>query len=636
MNATKAYRWDIQGLRAIAVLAVVIFHINPGRLPGGYIGVDIFFVISGYLIMGSIWKDLMKRDFHLVNFYARRVRRLFPALFVMIVGTLVASYFVSLPRETTDFAKSLFATTFHVSNFFFYFQSGYFDPSLETSPLLHTWSLSVEEQFYLIFPIILMVIAAKFRSKVWAILLGIAFVSLVASEMLVHTDGALAFFSSPTRFFQFIAGGLIAIRPPKSGAASTKSDLLILIGLSALAGCLILFDASTPFPGLAALIPTLATALIIYAGETGGRLTRFLSNGLFAFFGKISYSLYLWHWPVIVFYKSATLGALSKSEQVGLLLLSIVLGYLSWRFIENLRFNKGWFSERRNAIGAFVSTSLLLVASASIFLSGLPGRFSEQQVYFSEYLDYETDRYRPGTCFASSRHKELSRDECITHQDGMTNILLVGDSHAAHLYSALDALKGSNATLTQITTSGCRPTTAYLGEPYCTEIIRWTFEELIKDKHFDKIILSGRWKTEDLERLVKTINSISQHTQEVVVFGPIIEYEQDLPRLLAKDYGPSGEGERLKRSRRYEEISRVDNSFNLRISSTQGRYVSILDAICPDKQCIVVTRSGVPVQFDYGHLTHVGAVEILTAVVENNKIFAESAGSTVSESSLVH
>lgn len=620
----SGFRQDIQGLRAIAVLAVVVFHINPWALGGGFIGVDMFFVISGYLITGIIWRDLSNGSFSLTDFYVRRVRRLFPALFAMAGTCILLAYLIFLPEEIISFGKSLIASIFYVSNFFFYSQTDYFASDLELSPLLHTWSLSVEEQFYLFFPLLLLFVYRKFAAKVIAILVALAVLSLVVSQALLSIDMSLAFFSSPTRFFQFLAGSIIAIAPNYSGAKPLK-ECLNVVGLVIIFGCLFVIDSKTPFPGVNALYPTIATAMIIFAGQTRGLLTsRLLSVWPAQFFGKISYSMYLWHWPLIVFYKIQYTAAPDKFEKIGLLVASIVLGYLSWRFIEStMRYKAGRTTQLR-PIYTSLAFSVLISAFGFYFAvsDGLKFRFSEQQLFLSHYIDYEPEDSREGTCFLSTRYARFDyfkKDVCVKFDATKPNYLLIGDSHAAHFYGALRSELG-NVNLTQVTSSGCRPTIDFSGSDYCTSLMRWAYAELISKHHFDAIIVSGRWASSDLSSLKETVDMLSKYSEKLFILGPIVTYDQALPRLLARSFPNVSDSDLLIKATNYESIKKIDSSFKKMTFSPSAHYVSILDAICPSGNCIKVTPQGIPMQWDYGHLTYEGSREVIARLVENKQL----------------
>lgn len=611
MRQNNQYRLDIQGLRAIAVLAVVIFHINPNRLLGGFIGVDIFFVISGYLIIGIIWRDLNKDNFSLINFYSRRVNRLFPALFTMTFVISILGYFVFLPEEMNNYAKSLISSLFYISNFYFYSISGYFDSELKFSPLLHTWSLSIEEQFYIVFPLLLWLIYRKKPKSVIRFFIVIGILSLILSECLLYSDESLSFFSSPSRVWQFISGGLIAIYPGTFKLSKVLSDILGLIGLIIIFSCLFLYSEELSFPGINALLPTLATVMVIYSGNNPNLIYKFLSLSPFTFFGKISYSLYLWHWPVIIFYKLTINNTISKIGKLEVLFLSIVLGYLSWRFIEQLTKNRVIAKRSLKPIVISLSATVLVSVIAVISLDGLPYRYSKQQLWYSSFMNYGQKYFREGNCFFTTKYKDFklfNKQECVVYDENKNNILLIGDSHAAHWYSALATkMNKKTETLSQVTLASCRPLIEYDVNRMCSDMLDWAYQNLIKTKRFDKIILSAAWDEENLKDLLETITKITEYTDEIVILGPIVSYAQPLPRLLAKYTNKE-----IFEFSEYDRIKKADDAFIEALAGKPVVYISVLNKMCSNgSDCITTTDKDVPMQFDRGHLTHEGAVYLI-------------------------
>ncbi|MDQ7083868.1 MAG: acyltransferase [Sulfurovum sp.] len=277
---TSNFRWDIQGLRAISVLFVLIFHINPDVLPGGYLGVDIFFVISGYLILGFIWKHLTQNTFSLFQFYTKRMYRLAPAFLVLVLISTIVGYFVLLPNEGIHYIQSLVSTLFYYSNFYFYSQADYFNSTMEFAPLLHTWSLSVEEQFYIVFPIILLLIYKVKKDRIIPLLLFLALLSLCFSQLAIYYEhDSFAFFASPTRFFQFIIGGLVSIAVPKNTLSRSLNDILMLLGLAIIGLTVYFYTPQTATPGINAILPSLGAVLVLYSG-VNTKYTGLLFNTL--------------------------------------------------------------------------------------------------------------------------------------------------------------------------------------------------------------------------------------------------------------------------------------------------------------------------------------------------------------------
>ncbi|MBU2891927.1 acyltransferase [Colwellia sp. D2M02] len=617
--SNNVYRWDIQGLRAIAVLAVVVFHINPNLLPGGFLGVDIFFVISGYLIIGFIWRDLQQQSFTLLDFYARRIKRLLPAFLVMVTCASVAAYFLLLPTETVNYGTSLLSSLLYVSNFYFYAQSDYFNSALATSPLLHTWSLAVEEQFYFIFPLIMLGIFYRKSTCIILFLVTLALLSFVLSEVLLYINPSLSFYASPSRFWQFILGGIVAISPKfelsKRYFSNTQLELISLSALGVLIACLFFYRETMSFPGVNAILPSLATVLIIFACRNNSYSYRLLSCAVAAFFGKISYSLYLWHWPIITFYILGVDSTLSMYEQMTIFILSISAGYLSWLCVEQPTAKYLTSKSAIQIVGGSVIMTIFAVIIAALFMTGFSYRYNEQQLTYSSYMNYDRkDYYRQGSCFLTSKYNDVSffkEEQCIQYDTKKHNALLIGDSHAAHWYSSLAIALPENYTLSQATSSGCKPVTLYKGAKRCTELMQWVFTELVANKRFDTVILSARWFNSDVEALNETRILLEQYAKKVIILGPIIEYSLPLPRLLA-----TNKAEDLPSYSNYESVLERDLLFSSTLNSTTTHYISMLDLMCNQQAlCQTSTKEGVPLQYDYGHLTHEGALELVNYIV---------------------
>lgn len=339
------YRADIDGLRALAVVPVVLFHLGTTGFNGGFVGVDIFFVISGYLITGLIAEEIKTGRFTIGRFYERRIRRIFPALFAMLSCVLVAGAVLFLPQDMKSLNASLVATSLFVSNIYLWFSSGYFAKGAEMQPLLHTWSLAVEEQFYIFFPLFLMLAwrwGRHWRGLTWMLLLG----SLALSIYAVRYHADAAFYFLPTRAWELLLGSVIAFEAMSLDAASGSSakklnikmlnEVLAWTGIAFILFAVFWYGPATRFPGERALLPCVGAALIIYSGLSGSQtsVARTLSWPPIVFVGLISYSLYLWHWPLIVFAKYRNITALSVAQSMAVLAASILMSVISWRFIE--------------------------------------------------------------------------------------------------------------------------------------------------------------------------------------------------------------------------------------------------------------------------------------------------------------
>jgi len=291
------YREDIDGLRAISVLAVVFNHAGITLFSGGYIGVDVFFVISGYLITSIILREILTADFSIIRFYERRIRRILPALFITIAFTVAVSAIMYDAEKFKEFGKSVIATTLFASNINFWRESGYFDAPSQLKPLLHTWSLAVEEQFYIFFPMLMFLIYRFARKIAPALLFGITILSLALAIVTVPQDPSAAFYLAQLRAWELLVGAFLALNIIPENAGKKYSDFIGILGLVMVLAPVILYTADTKFPGLSALPPVLGAAFIIFSGVNNKTLIgKFLSLPPLVFIGKISYSLYLWHW----------------------------------------------------------------------------------------------------------------------------------------------------------------------------------------------------------------------------------------------------------------------------------------------------------------------------------------------------
>lgn len=309
------YRPDIDGLRAVAVLAVVLFHAGISSISGGFVGVDVFFVISGFLITTIIVKEIRRGDFSLTVFYERRIRRILPAFFVVMLFSAVVAYSLLLPQDFENFGKSLVAASLSVSNLLFWRESGYFDSTAELKPLLHTWSLGVEEQFYLFFPLLLMFIARFFKQRwtLWIVL--IAFSSLLLSAWGAKHQPSATFYLLPTRAWELALGGLLAMGGVPPIHQRFWREIEALLGLGLIVWGISALTPESSFPGLNALYPCLGAALVIHAGSSGPSMVgNVLSWRPLVLIGLISYSLYLWHWPLLVFAKYYLIRPLTTLE----------------------------------------------------------------------------------------------------------------------------------------------------------------------------------------------------------------------------------------------------------------------------------------------------------------------------------
>jgi peptidoglycan/LPS O-acetylase OafA/YrhL len=616
-NSALAYRADIDGLRAIAVLLVLAYHLGIPRFHGGFIGVDVFFVISGFLISSVILAQISASKFSIFSFYERRIRRLFPALLVMMFVTSLLAYKYFLPTELLDYAKSLLAATFSVSNIYFWRQSGYFDAPAAMKPLLHTWSLAVEEQFYIVFPLFLVLIRRLFPNKLRISVVAIALISFAVSAVGAFKSPISTFYLAHTRAWELLLGTILTLKILPAISGRIARNIAAAVGVLLILGAGYLFTNATPFPGIAALAPCMGAALIIAGGESGSSLVgRALSLRPLVFIGLISYSLYLWHWPLIVFQGVGTLlvsGVSDRIAKVVILLASFVIATLSWRFVE-LPFRSG----RLKLTGAtvfkagFAGVSVLgAIAAVMLMLHGIPSRFPADAVRVASYMDYSSpDEYRIGTCFISSGYsfKDFDSGKCLREDETKKNYLLIGDSHAAQLWYGLSTtFDGVNVM--QATASGCKPTLeqTVTSEDRCRRLMNYIYTEFLPAHHVDALLIAGRWSRDDIPRLSRTIAWAKERNIEIILFGPMLQYDTALPRLLATSIKDNAPG--MPYDHRIAEFERLDQDMlGIAENDWKIRYISFFKTLCGPVSCVEYTGNGVPLQADYGHLTKDGSV----------------------------
>ena len=618
-GAGTVYRSDIDGLRAIAVLVVVAFHLGVPFVRGGFVGVDIFFVISGYLITGIVASEIAAGTFSLQQFYIRRIRRIFPALLAVLMASALASAFLQFPAETRDFGKSLIAAVFFSSNLYFLSTAQYFGGASDSMPLLHTWSLAVEEQFYLVFPLLLMLIWRS-GQRAWTLIVPIAAIAATISFALsvatVYRQQDSAFYLIHFRAWELAAGALLALGllPPLRNRL--LADAIGIGGLVLMALTITLYHRDLHFPGALALAPVAGAAAILYSGTCPGTfVARILSWRPLAFVGLISYSLYLWHWPIIVFWQDYSGHRPGPLGSTVLFSASVLMSVLSWRYIERPMRQSGSLVSRHpwSSLAIAVSTAIAFGA-ASWGGGGWPGRYTPSQVATAAYLDYDdAGVYRRGTCFIDSHVQQLAdfdRSACLERASGKPNVLLVGDSHAAHLWRAF-ADSFSDYNFMQATASGCKPVVGGKGEAPCLQLINEMITTVVPQTHPSAVILSARWEISDIPALLNTIAALAPNTPKIYVFGPIVTYDAGLPRLLAQaeTRGPS-----IVDDSRMAEGARVDKAIADALRPGPAHYVSLYRILCPaGGKCTTRAGDGSPLQWDYGHLTYQGGLFLASA-----------------------
>ena len=469
------YRAEIDGLRAVAVIPVILFHAGFEQFRGGFVGVDVFFVISGYLITTIILSDMERGTFSLVNFYERRARRILPALFVVMFISLLFAWFWLLPTDMKDFSQSLVAVSTFTSNILFWRETGYWGAVNELKPLLHTWSLAVEEQYYVLFPLFLMLMW-RFRKR-WILssFLVIAAISLFVSQWAAYNEPTPNFFLLPTRGWELAIGaGIAFLLLYRKQMMRTilfhkfVDEVLGLVGLLMIGYAIYAFDETVPFPSFYALIPTIGTGLIICFSSPQTLVGRFLGTKLLVGIGLISYSAYLWHQPLFAFARHRSLTEPNQLLLMALAILSFLFAYLSWRYVERPFRKKGGVS--RKAIFSFAVTGsvvFVVIGTAGHITDGFDGRFAKSGLTL-RYIE-EKLKVNHGLSAVCEGSFTLSPD-CRTSDE--PEILVWGDSFAMHLVQGILA-SNPDAKIIQMTKSVCGPffDVAPVSEPRYS--VRW-------------------------------------------------------------------------------------------------------------------------------------------------------------------
>jgi peptidoglycan/LPS O-acetylase OafA/YrhL len=490
--SSLVYRADIDGLRAVAVTLVLLFHAHLG-VAGGFVGVDLFFVLSGYLITGIVLRDLAAGTFRLSEFWTRRVRRIAPAALVMTLVTLGVGALVLFPEDFEELGKSAIVHPLMVANFFFWRKTGYFEGPADLKPLLHTWSLAVEEQFYLLYPLLLMFAARFPRRVLFGVLAGLAAVSFAGSVWAVaHRPGA-AFFLLPSRMWELLLGGLLWVLPAPTRWPARAMQWLGQIGATTLAVVAWSYTSATPFPGLAALPPCLATAAILYAnGHPRVALRTALAWGPLVTIGRMSYSLYLWHWPIFVYLRYRYGDEFTAGPRLLAVALSLVSAWLSWRYLETPCRHGAFWTNRRVWSSFAVATGVIIACGWFVREhNGLPGRFPPGLRNVIATL--EAPRYEKTVTLTDVATNRMPQ---FGDPTGKVTCLLWGDSHAMALVPALDEIcselriRGFHATY-----SGTLPLVDF--SPTRLGVAPEEYDEAVLDRileeDFDLVLLAGYW-----------------------------------------------------------------------------------------------------------------------------------------------
>ena len=649
------YRAEIDGLRALAVMPVILFHAGFETFRGGFVGVDVFFVISGYLITTILINDIEQKRFSILNFYERRARRILPALFFVMVVCIPFAWIWMLPSQMKDFSQSIIAVSLFVSNILFWKETDYFGVNAEEKPLLHTWSLAVEEQYYLLFPIFLILLWRFGKNRVFWIIFIIALFSLILSEWGWRNKPNANFYLAPTRAWEILAGSITAFILQARGVK--KNNVLAFLGLVGIIFSIFAYDASTPFPSIYTLVPVIGAMLIVLYAHKNTITAKLLSTKAFVGIGLISYSAYLWHQPLFAFARIRSLVSPSDFLMVLLSLSSIALAYFSWKYVE-MPFRKVNALQRKHIF--MISFLFLIVFLTFGFVghikSGIPSRLDSKIIDLVEIHSIETKLRDDGGC--NRRENETEILACLFGSKHNLKVALVGDSHASSLVSALNEIGlDNNIGFVRHTKNECPFVRNFQSGTFgnCFEFVDGVLSWLEENNSIEKVIISQRLqfyikepnslntvggnevfgnnlygtietlresfevrKKHILSEFKETIKLLASknHQLDIILISPIPVHEVHVPHQLAKSLiylGNDSAVGPLPLKRYYynnkdvfgvlDELNNLDNVVVYRLD----------EYLCSSKSCRSVLGS-IPLYYDNNHLTKEGALIALKSI----------------------
>lgn len=602
------YRPDIDGLRAIAVLPVIFFHAGFDLFSGGYVGVDIFFVISGYLITSLILRDLEKGTFGLSHFYERRIRRIVPVLFFIVLVCIPPAWMLFLPHDFKQFGQSLIAVPLFSSNILFWQHSGYFETTAELKPLLHTWSLAVEEQYYIIFPLVLIALWRWGRRFIMPVfVLGLLF-SLGLAQWGAYHKPVPAFYLLPTRGWELLIGALAAFFMHRTNGKTVwphaYAQIMSLLGLSFIALAVFGLSDDTPFPSLYALLPTVGAVLIILFSIPRTVVYSILSQRIFVGIGLISYSLYLWHHSLLAFARYAH-GDLSVYGTVLLCALTVPLSYASWRYIEQ-PFRHKYKTDRFNVFILAAGVSLVLIAFGSIIhvSNGNIGQFSNADMH----IFGQTERHDDYVWQLKKAVRKKSFEETAT-----LKLLVIGDSNSADFINALSFSRGFNSvSLSSLTINNECGNIYAKKETYTHRISKkrssicdkadnyFGEEERRLLKQANRVVLASNWRDWEIDVLEESLRRLKDDFgDKFYVFGnKHVDFQPrtllEMPDAQRKNATTKPVDDQAKRNERLKIIA-------------GARFIDPYVYLCEQTSCLILTPDQTLINYDGFHFSEQGA-----------------------------
>jgi peptidoglycan/LPS O-acetylase OafA/YrhL len=628
------YRPEIDGLRALAVLPILFFHAGFKKFEGGYVGVDIFFVISGYLITTIIMRQLQEGGFSFFEFYERRARRLLPALFFVLLISSGYAWIWLLPNDLRDFSNSVWAVLLFASNFFFWKDSGYFSIVAEFRPLIHTWSLAVEEQYYLIFPILLVVLAHKKRQFVVFALTAIAIASLFFAQWATTNAPSVGFFLLPSRIWEFILGSLTAYylanhKHPISVASKTRHELASLIGVGCIAYALFFFKKELAYPSLWTLIPTIGTSLLLIFATQGTYCGRVLALEPIRTIGLMSYSVYLWHQPLFAFARLRQVDDLSLGVTWALITLSIVLGYFTQRVIEPV-WRTGAFAKSKLFFYLVGLSCLLLiifcVATRFVNLETFRFKHLPEDYFKKSWIDYKFHGLNGQQCYTDHM---IPCHVAKSANPNSRRVLMVGDSHAGDFgHNFKRYLDRFDLSGSQFSVPGCTFMISQKGRNSgdCG-LAREQILDLSKAKAFDVYLFIGQFtdsteqataeqREADLQSFKALLNGLLDSGAQVIFFKQRVTLQRD----------PQKAGALNKRDENRVIANSVDNRIAWQLlldDLAKNKNFKVFDSAeplimagCGQADCFDGhAKSGYLLYRDVTHLTDLGAKTVFDAYI---------------------
>jgi peptidoglycan/LPS O-acetylase OafA/YrhL len=634
--AQSKYRADIDGLRAVAVLAIVGFHAFPEWVTGGFVGVDVFFVISGFLISGLIFHGLQDGTFSYAHFYGRRIKRIFPALIVVLLGIYSFGLLVLTGAEFRQLGSHIAAGAGFLSNFMLWRESGYFDNLAETKPLLHLWSLGIEEQFYIVWPLLL----GWSHKRQWnclAITGLIAIISFALNLCILQDHPVAAFYSPISRFWELMLGGILAyVTPNRRAGGFGRHSWYSILGLALIASSIALLDKDRAFPGWWALLPCAGAFLVIAAGPDGWVNRNLLSRPVLVQIGLISYPLYLWHWPLLSFAYIMESQAPSYEVRGALVLISLILAGVTYEKLEiPARFGRskqtvpvlcllmvsigclGYDASRQVISDNIVFNTLfrsLEVPSANEHaedmraLRNYQSLIGSQTGYLEKLFKQRQAAIRILTChwkeWESFEQYKREIGNCLTLSSSKKNVLIVGDSHAAEMYPAL-AETHPQYNFLQLTGALCTPISRSYSTPSpCAQLIEYAISFAMRTR-LDAVILEARWP-EGYKGLALDLDRWKARGRKIILVGPPLEYSASVSKIIARWYGN-------------DDFRRYTDSFILKAPvalSNEMRSFARVNSIAFIDRIQYFSEGGFPVInangqllfTDYGHLSLPGSI----------------------------